>query len=367
MIKVYSFKEYFKKDSYMSEQHKMNIVLEKGVPDNFSLEIQTRIIEHISEEYKESISLKITSDTTAELYVTKNIIFTNSNGYNIEAESPEFRFKTTPTYFINLSNNSVEAVINPKYKAAISSDFSSLRIEYTGAKSIPFLLGKLFNEGFKFSMEINEVNGFVVENVSSIHSNDICTEITKKINQNHKENVYFRIEDDTLWVIAKKSLETMKTQYSNAPYEKLFSYPLSKDGFNVDSTPLLSKNKEFYNELQIPMFVYSKNKPQVLSQIESMLNILYGKNFTLELNYDEDKKVDIAVIRLTNALYKLEISNLAYVYKNNKLLNISEKSDPYSILMKEMAKPYIEHLPVKNWNVSEYDGYAPLVHSGLFY
>jgi hypothetical protein len=98
-----------------------------------------------------------------------------------------------------------------------------------------------------------------------------------------------------------------------------------------------------------------------------MLNILYGKNFTLELNYDEDKKVDIAVIRLTNALYKLEISNLAYVYKNNKLLNISEKSDPYSILMKEMAKPYIEHLPVKNWNVSEYDGYAPLVHSGLFY
>lgn len=189
----------------------------------------------------------------------------------------------------------------------------------------------------------------------------------KKINQNHKENVYFRIEDDTLWVIAKKSLDTMKTQYSNAPYEKLFSYPLSKDGFNVDSTPLLSKNKEFYNELQIPMFVYSKNKPQVLSQIESMLNILYGKNFTLELNYDEDKKVDIAVIRLTNALYKLEISNLAYVYKNNKLLNISEKSDPYSILMKEMAKPYIEHLPVKNWNVSEYDGYAPLVHSGLFY
>jgi hypothetical protein len=352
----------------MSELSKMNIVEEEsGKSHNFSVEIQSQILQHVADEYQDSLKLKIVSENEAELYVTKDILFTNANGYNIEPETPEFKFKNTPTYFITITSSYVEAKINPKYKSGITADFSSLKLEYAGAKAVPFLLGKLLNDGFKFSTEKSEVNGFVVENVSTKHSISVCEPFTKLINPNHKDNLYFRLEDDFVFVIAKKALKTLKTQFSNSPYEKMFYFTLDENGESFVNTPVFSKNKEFYSELEIPMFVYSKSKPQILSQIEFMLKVLYGENFTLELNYDEDKKADIAIIKLTNAVYKLEINNLAHVYKNNKLLNIAEKADPYNLLMKEMIKPYLDHMAIKNWSTDDYEQYAQLVHQGLFY
>lgn len=351
----------------MSELSKMKIVEENSKSHNFSVEIQDLILQHVSEEYKDSVSLKVISENEAELYVTKDILFTNNNGYTIEPETPEFKFKNTPTYSVTISSGAVEAKINPKYKSGISADFSSLKLEYMGAKAVPFLLGKLLNDGFKFSTEKSEVNGFTVEKVSNKHEISVCEPFTKLINPNHKDNLYFRLEDDVVWVIAKTSLKTLKTQFSNSPYEKLFSFVWNETENEFDKSPVFNKNKDFYSELEIPMFVYSKAKPQILSQIEFMLTILYGTNYTLELTYDEDKKADIAIIKLTNAIYKLEINNLAHVYKNNKLLNISERTDPYTLLMKEMIKPYVDHMAISHWHVDDYEQYAQLVHLGMLY
>ena len=358
--------KFFKGTLYMSESTQIEITNASNLEQhNFSEEIIERIHQYISQTYKNHAILKIVSETEAELYTKKPIEFINENENPIEPESPQFNIKK-PLYFISANNGTVEAVINPTYKNNIAADLSFLRLEYMGVKPFPFLLGKILNEGFKFSTAKIEIDGFVIEQVSDKHDIEVCKQVIANINPSSKKDLYLRIEDDGVYVLANKSLVTLKTQFSNAPFEKLVTYNFLEDG-TLSNEPFLNKNKDFYKELLVPIFVYSKKKPQILAQIEFMLKALHGDNFMLEISYDEELKADIAIIKTTNAIYRLEINDLASVFKNNKHLNISGKSDPYTILMKEMVKPYLDNLPIKDWTLAEYEEYKQLVHQGFFY
>lgn len=349
----------------MSEKNQIDIVNDEDLRHEFSPEIIERIHDYISEKYKQNVKIVIKSPTQADLLSTKNIIFLNDVDYSIEPEEPSYKLRM-PIYFLEINDSSVKAVINPDYKKAISSDFASLKLEYDGVKNFPFLKGKLLNDGFSFSIKKEQIDGFNVENISTIHDTEICKQITKTINSSHKDNLYFSIEDNQIWVIATRPLETLKTQYVSSGYEKLASYSFNEDG-TLNTTPNLYKSKEYLSELAIPLFSYSKKKPQVLRQIEFMLKVLYGDSFTVEITYDDESKADIAIIKLVNSVYKLEINDMAFVYKNGKLVNFGQKSDPYTILIKEMIKPYTEHLYTNEWTLEEYENYKELVHSGLFY
>lgn len=349
----------------MSEPSVIEIINENGIQHEFNEEILLKIHDYISDEYKESSKIVIKSPDEAELLTKKSIIFHNEIDYIIEAEEPVFRIKM-PLYFINFKDGIVTAVINPEYKKAIVQDSSSLKFEYRTVKSFPFLKGKLLNDGFAFTTKKEKINDFYIENISTKRNIKDCESIANLLNPSHKENIYLRLEDDAVWIISNKTLETLKTQHVSSGYDKLVYYPFDDNNI-VSHEPVFYKNKEFLNELAIPLFAYSKKKPQILRQLEFMLSALYGENFTMELNYDEDEKADIAIIKLVNSTYKLEINDLAYVYKNNKLVNLGQKSDPYLVLMKELIKPYIEHLPIGDWSLNEYQDYKEMVHSGLFY
>lgn len=349
----------------MSQKNSIELINEGNIQHDFNEDILLKIHDYISDEYKNHAKIVINSQTNAELFTTIPIIFHNEIDYKIEPEDPVFKTKI-PLYFITYNEGTISASINPIYKKAIVQDSSSLKFEYKTVKPFPFLKGKLLNDGFAFTTKKEELNGFYVENISSRRETKDCEDVIKLLNPSHKENIYLRIEDDVVWLISSKSLETLKTQHVSSGYDKLVYYSFNESG-KVILEPIFYKNKEFLNELAIPLFVYSKKKPQILRQLEFMLKALYGENFSMELKYDDDARADVAIIKLVNSTYKLEINDLAYVYKNNKLVNLGQKSDPYLVLMKELIKPYIDHLSISDWSLSEYQDYKEMVHSGLFY